>query len=390
MMLETPKLAREATLVCSHCSKPYNPDDVQSYCAECEQPLLVKYDLSGGLSKDRLEKDVWSMWRYATILPVRDRSHVISLGEGMTPIIPLKNLQEMYAFRQVWLKDEGQNPAGSFKSRGLSMAISKAVELGITDCIVLTAGNAGGAMSAYCAAAGIKATVVMPENTPQVFKDECRLFGANLVLIDGLIDQCGREVARLKATRNVFDVSTLKEPYRLEGKKTMGYEIAEQMDWQLPDFILYPTGGGTGLIGMWKAFQEMRTLGWIQGSLPRMIVVQSEQCCPLVDAFHKNSTKKRSYRNSIANGLAVPNAFGKKLIMKVLQESGGTALAVSENEILEGMKEITRHEGIMIAPEGAAVWKALLKLTNAGHIRRHQKALLLNTGTGYKYLENIQ
>ena len=389
-MLETLKLAREATLVCSHCSKPYNPDDVQSYCAECEQPLLVKYDLSGGLSKDRLEKDVWSMWRYATVLPVRDRSHVISLGEGMTPIIPLKNLQEMYGFRQVWLKDEGQNPAGSFKSRGLSMAISKAVELGITDCIVPTAGNAGGAMSAYCAAAGIKATVVMPENTPQVFKDECRLFGANLVLIDGLIDQCGHEVARLKATRNVFDVSTLKEPYRLEGKKTMGYEIAEQMDWQLPDFILYPTGGGTGLIGMWKAFQEMRTLGWIQGSLPRMIVVQSEQCCPLVDAFHKNSTKKRSYRNSIANGLAVPNAFGKKLIMKVLQESGGTALAVSENEILEGMKEITRHEGIMIAPEGAAVWKALLKLTNAGHIHRHQKALLLNTGTGYKYLENIQ
>ena len=389
-MFEKIKLAPEAFLVCSHCNKPYDLDDRQSYCLSCQKPLLVKYDLTEGLSKDEIVEKELSMWRYATLLPIRDRSNMVSLGEGMTPMIQLKNLTGTYGFDHLWLKDEGQNPTGSFKARGLSMAISKALELGVTDCIVPTAGNAGGAMSAYCAAAGINATVVMPKNTPQIFKDECRLFGAELILVDGLIDQCSHEVARIKATRDVYDVSTLKEPYRLEGKKTMGYEIAEQMDWQLPDVILYPTGGGTGLIGIWKAFQEMLSMGWVEGKLPRMIVVQSDRCSPIVDEFNnKNAGSKLNYGNSIANGLAVPKAFGKDLIMKVLRESDGFALAISENDILKGVKEITRHEGIVISPEGAAVWMALLKLADSGYIHRHEKIILLNTGTGYKYFENI-
>lgn len=389
-MFETIKLAPEKFLVCSHCSKAYNLDDVQSYCKACQKPLLVKYDLSGGLSKDEIEKNEISMWRYAALLPVKDRGNIVSLGEGMTPMIPLKNLAATYRFDSLWLKDEGQNPTGSFKARGLSMAVSKALELGVTDCIVPTAGNAGGAMSAYCAAAGLNATVVMPKNTPQLFKDECRLYGAELILVDGLIDQCGREIAKIKASKDVYDISTLKEPYRLEGKKTMGYEIAEQMNWQLPDVILYPTGGGTGLIGIWKAFQEMIALGWVEGGLPKMIAVQSDRCSPIVDAFSdKNDGKHVTYGSSIANGLAVPKAFGKDLIMKVLDESGGFAIAVSENDILEGIKSMTRKEGIMISPEGAAVWMALLKLTDFGYIHPRENIVLLNTGTGYKYFENI-
>lgn len=390
MMFEKIKLDPQVFLVCSSCNRSYDLDDRQSYCHTCLKPLLVKYDLTGGLSKEELIDNKSSMWRYAPLLPVKDHNNIISLGEGMTPMIPLKNLAGAYGLNSLWLKDEGQNPTGSFKARGLSMAISKAMELGVTDCIIPTAGNAGGAMSAYCAAAGLSATVVMPKNTPQIFKDECRLFGAELILVDGLIDQCGIEIAKIKANKDIYDVSTLKEPYRLEGKKTMGYEIAEQMEWKLPDVILYPTGGGTGLIGIWKAFHEMLSLGWIEGKLPRMIAVQSDRCSPIVDEFnHKNVTANTSYGSSIANGLAVPNAFGKDLIMKVLHESGGLALAISENDILEGIKSIARKEGIMISPEGAAVWMALLKLLDSGHIARHENIILLNTGTGYKYFENI-
>ena len=389
-MFEKIRLAPQVFLVCSSCNKPYDLDDRQSYCHICQKPLLVKYDLTGGLSKEELIDNESSMWRYAPLLPVKDHNNIVSLGEGMTPMITLKNLAAANGLNSLWLKEEGQNPTGSFKARGQSMAISKALELGVTDCIIPTAGNAGGAMSAYCAAAGLSATVVMPKNTPQIFKDECRLFGAELILVDGLIDQCGIEIAKIKAKKDIYDISTLKEPYRLEGKKTMGYEIAEQMEWNLPDVILYPTGGGTGLIGIWKAFHEMLSMGWIEGKLPRMIAVQSDRCSPIVDDFnHKNVTANTSYGSSIANGLAVPNAFGKDLIMKVLHESGGFALAVGENDILEGIKSIARQEGIMISPEGAAVWMALLKLLESKHIAPHENIVLLNTGTGYKYFENI-
>jgi threonine synthase len=246
-------------------------------------------------------------------------------------------------------------------------------------------------MAAYCAAAGMKATVVMPSHTPQVFKDECMLYGADLVLVDGLISDCARKANQLKQTIDCFDISTLKEPYRLEGKKTMGYEIAEQFNWTMPDVILYPTGGGTGLIGMWKAFREMQQMGWIGQQLPRMIAVQAENCQPVVHTWKGLQPNAKSYvgKPSLANGLAVPNPFAEDMILQVLRESKGFPIAISDEDMIAGVKEIAQQEGLIIAPEGAALWKALLKLINQGSIKRNEKIVLLNTGSGYKYLENI-
>lgn len=332
------------------------------------------------------------MWRYAEMLPLFDISNRVSLGEGYTPILSMKKLGSKYGFKNLLMKDESYNPTGSFKARGLSMAISKAKEFGIESCIIPTAGNAGGAMAAYCAAAGISATVVMPTHTPKVFKDECELFGANLILVDGLINDCGKKVGEMKKTNNYFDVSTIKEPYRIEGKKTMGYEIAEQLNWQLPDVILYPAGGGTGLIGIWKAFHEMISLGWITAEkLPRMIAVQAENCCPLVETWEGKQNNCVNYvgKASIANGLAVPNPFAENMMLEVLNESSGLPIAVSDQEMIAGVKEIAREEGLLISPEGAATWIALQKLVERGIIKLEEEILLLNTGNGYKYLENI-
>jgi len=290
------------------------------------------------------------------------------------------------------MKDESFNPTGSFKARGLSVAISKAKELGIERCIVPTAGNAGGALAAYCARAGMACTVVMPRHTPNVFKQECELYGAELILVDGLINDCAKKVAELKQSGAYYDVSTLKEPFRLEGKKTMGYEIAEQLGWQLPDVIIYPAGGGTGLIGIWKAFKEMIEMGWIEDRyLPKMIAVQSQQCAPVVRAFYNPEGWKEGFtpNPSLANGLAVPYPFGMDMMQDVLHESKGMAYAVSEEEIVDGVKEFARTEGIIICPEGAAVWKALLHLRRMKVVDAADKIVLLNTGSGYKYLENI-
>ncbi len=290
------------------------------------------------------------------------------------------------------MKDESFNPTGSFKARGLSAAVSKAKELGVERCIVPTAGNAGGALAAYCAKAGIACTVVMPKHTPAIFKQECELYGAELILVDGLINDCAKKVAELKQQGNYYDVSTLKEPYRLEGKKTMGYEIAEQLGWELPDVIIYPAGGGTGLIGIWKAFKEMIEMGWITGNhLPKMIAVQSQQCAPVVRAFYNADTWKDGFTPlpSLANGLAVPYPFGMDMMQEVLHESNGMAYAVSEEEIIAGVKEFARTEGMIICPEGAAVWKALLHLRRMKVVSSADKIVLLNTGSGYKYFENI-
>lgn len=331
------------------------------------------------------------MWRYTEMLPLLDPVNRVTLGEGMTPVLPIERLSMEYGFGDLWLKDEGLNPTGSFKARGLSMAVSKAKELGVTECVIPTAGNAGGAMSAYCAAAGIKATIIMPKATPLIFQEECRHYGAKLILVDGLIDKCGEEAARIKAETGAFDMSTLKEPYRLEGKKTMGYEIAEQMGWQLPDIILYPTGGGTGLIGIWKAFQEMVAMGWLTpGELPKMVAVQVASCSPIVDAVEGRKVIPGSYRMSIANGLSVPKAFGQNMIMETLRQSEGYALTVTDDEIREGFKEISRKEGILISPEGAAIWQALKKLVAQDKVQKHERILLLNTGSGYKYLDNYR
>lgn len=332
------------------------------------------------------------MWRYAEVLPVLDVTNRVSLGEGMTPVFELKRLAMNHGFGNLLVKDEGLNPTGSFKARGLSMAISKAKELGVSHAVVPTAGNAGGAMSAYCAAAGIQATVVMPRHTPKMFQQECAYYGAEVVLVDGLINKCAALASQIERESGAFNIATLKEPYRLEGKKTMGYEIAEQLNWELPDVILYPTGGGTGLIGIWKAFHEMIELGWLPADikLPKMVVVQAENCAPMVDFIEGIDRDTSAYKESIANGLAVPVAFGKDMIRKVVAESGGMALTVTEQEMIEGMQEVSKMEGVLMAPEGAALWKALLKLKKQGKVAGSEKILLVNTGNGYKYLENFQ
>lgn len=380
-----------AALKCARCGKTYSLNALNTFATCCQQPLVVDYHYDHPLEKEDLLVRETTMWRYREMLPVINPENIVSLGEGMTPILPLPGLAARHGFSDLWVKDESFNPTGSFKARGQSMAVSKAKELGVQRCIVPTAGNAGGALAAYCARAGMECTVVMPAHTPQVFQQECELYGAELILVEGLINDCARRVEELKQEKDYFDVSTLKEPYRLEGKKTMGYEIAEQMDWQLPDCILYPAGGGTGLIGIWKAFMEMQQLGWITGPLPKMIAVQSLNCNPVIRAMHNPTGWKEGFvpRPSIANGLAVPFPFGMDMMQRVIEDSGGYAIAVSEEEILEGVGEVARTEGMLMAPEGAAVWKALLHLRQLDIIGSDDQILLMNTGSGYKYLENL-
>jgi len=331
------------------------------------------------------------MWRYSEMLPVLNQENIVSLAEGMTPLFSLSKLADKYGFSDLLLKDESFNPTGSFKARGISVAVSKAKEFNIGHCIIPTAGNAGGALAAYCAKAGIKCTVVMPAHTPAIFKQECRLYGAELILVDGLINDCAKKIMEINSHGQYFDVSTFKEPYRLEGKKTMGYEIAEQLNWQLPDVIIYPAGGGTGLVGIWKAFREMQLMGWIKGALPRMIAVQSRNCAPILLAQKDPVNWKNNFtpRASIANGLAVPYPFGMNMMLQVLKESAGTAWAVDEMDIIESVKEIARTEGLIISPEGAATWNALLHLRRANIIASSEKILLLNTGSGYKYFDHL-
>ncbi|QHV96731.1 threonine synthase [Spirosoma endbachense] len=382
------------SLHCSQCGQSYSPFTRQTVSVCCQMPLLASYQLNQGLDKAELLFREKSLWRYAELLPVLDPKNRVSLGEGFTPLLALPRLANTYSMRQLTLKDEGLNPTGSFKARGLSLAISKAKENGETACIVPTAGNAGVAMAAYCARAGLDAVVVMPRHTPEAFREECLAYGATVILIDGLINDCAAKVQDMNRYGDYFDVSTLKEPYRLEGKKTMGYEIAEQLNWQLPDVIMYPTGGGTGLIGLWKAFQEMKELGWLPADqpMPRLVAVQAENCCPVVETFWGRQANCKQYigRPTLANGLAVPRPIGEPLMLKVLQESGGTAIAVSEEQMLEGVRELGRHEGLFVAPEGGAIWAATKQLLHDGWLRSDEHILLLNTGSGQKYLDNLK
>ncbi|WP_076667750.1 threonine synthase [Pontibacter indicus] len=382
-----------SALTCSNCGKPHSPFDKQTVSACCQLPLLAGYTPDVMPEKEALLTREGTMWRYLEMLPVLHKENIVSLGEGFTPILELNNLARRYELRKLLLKDEGQNPTGSFKARGLSMAISKAKEHGVEGCIIPTAGNAGVAMAAYCAKAGMRATVVMPRHTPKAFRDECYWYGAEVVLVDGLINDCAAKVRELNSNGELLDVSTLKEPYRLEGKKTMGYEIAEQGNWQLPDVILYPAGGGTGLIGIWKAFKEMKQIGWLPEDikLPRMVAVQAENCRPLVETFYGRQDNAQNYmgKPTIANGLAVPRPLGEQLMLQTLQESGGTAISISEQEMVEGLKELGTREGLFVAPEGAAVWMAARKLLDTGFIQYDEEILLLNTGSGQKYMENL-
>jgi threonine synthase len=382
-------------LQCSHCGKSYDPLPGQTLSICCQAPLLCQYELDQhGFLKDELLAGPNSLWRYEKLLPVFQTQNRVSLGEGFTPLLPLARLADRYGLQNLTLKDEGLNPTGSFKARGLCLAISKAKENGEQACIIPTAGNAGVAMAAYCARAGLEAVVVMPRHTPDAFKEECLAYNARLILVDGLINDCAAKVQELNRQGGYFDVSTLKEPYRLEGKKTMGFEIAEQLNWQLPDVIMYPTGGGTGLIGIWKAFHEMKVLGWLSENqpLPRMVAVQAENCRPVVDTFQGKQPNSKQYvgKPTLANGLAVPRPIGEPLMLTVLRESNGTAIAVSEDEMIEGVSELSRQEGIFAAPEGGAIWAATRKLLQRDWIRPHEHVLLLNTGSGQKYLDNLK
>jgi len=379
-------------LKCPECGTVHDALVVNTICSNCQSTLFAEYDLHTGLSKDILVGRPANMWRYREFMPVIDPENIVTLGEGFTPIITIQNLKPFTGDNEVLWKDESGNPTGSFKARGISAAVSKAKELGIKTMAIPTAGNAGGALAAYAARAGIKAVVYMPKLTPQIFKDECRLYGAELVEIDGSISDCGKLVNEHSLANGWFQVSTLKEPYRLEGKKTMGYEIAEQFNWQLPDVILYPTGGGTGLIGIWKAFDEMEHLGWIGSKRPRMVTVQSESCDGIVKAFHSGQTGSDFMDGgfTIANGLRVPKPYADKIILRVLRESNGNAITITDAEMSDALKEIARNEGMLIAPEGAALWQAFKKLKASNWIKPSEQVLLINTGSGYKYLENIE
>ncbi len=329
-----------------------------------------------------------SMWRYAPVLPPAETS-VVTLGEGMTPLIRARRLGARLGAQDLWIKDEGLNPTGSFKARGLACAVSMAVELGVKKMAIPSAGNAASALAAYAAAAGIEAHIFMPRDVPQANYIECQAFGAFVTLVDGLIGDCAKLVAAGAAEHGWYDVSTLKEPYRIEGKKTMGYEVAEQLDWQLPDAIFYPTGGGVGMIGMWKAFDEMEALGWIGAKRPKMIAVQVEGCQPVVRAFERGEARSQFWDNAttVAAGLRVPKPLGDFLILEAVRASGGTALAVSDPELLDAGIQLAREEGIFAAPEGAACVAALEKLLASGFLKPAERIVIYNTGAGLKYLE---
>ena len=377
-------------LECSLCAKKSEAGKIHNLC-ECGGPLLVRYALDKvrqTWSRDRLAQGPNSMWRYAPVLPPTAAS-IVSLGEGMTPLVRTARLGARVGADDLWVKDEGLNPTGSFKARGLSCAVSMAVELGIKKVAIPSAGNAASAMAAYAAAAGIEAHIFMPRDVPQANYVECKAFGSKVTLVDGLISDCARIVSAGCQTEGWFDVSTLKEPYRIEGKKTMGYELAEQMSWKLPGVIFYPTGGGVGIIGMWKAFDEMEALGWIGAQRPKMIAVQVEGCQPVVRAFDKGEPRSQFWDNAhtVASGLRVPKPLGDFLILEAVRKSGGTAIAVSDDALIDAGLQLAADEGLFIAPEGAACVAALAKLLTSGFLKRDERIVIYNTGSGLKYLE---
>ena len=379
-------------LECSFCHREYEPGRLRNVCTECGKPLLVRYDLKR-IAKFMTRQSLFArradIWRYRELLPVRREDNIVTLGEGWTPLLHAKTLGESLGLSELYVKDESLNPTQSFKARGMSVAVSMAKELGAKKLAAPSAGNAGGALAAYCARARIGAYLLMPSDTPRANIIECEVAGAHVRLIEGLITDCGAEVARLKESEGWFEVSTLKEPYRVEGKKTLGYEIAEQLSWTLPDAIVYPTGGGTGLIGMWKAFDELQQLGWIGEKRPRMISVQAAGCAPIVRAFQKGDRFAEGFENAatVAAGLRVPKAIGDFLILDAIRESGGTAVAVTDEELIAGAKELARSEGIFASPEGGACVPALRQLLARGELKPDEKVVLFNTGSGIKYLE---
>jgi threonine synthase len=379
-------------LTCGWCNQSYPSEELQRLSPCCERPLLAQYDLDAlrpTFTPEVLSGRVPTLWRYAEVLPVRNPAFALSLGEGFTPLLESERLASALGVRRLWIKDEGQNPTGSFKARGLVMAVARAWELGVRELAIPSAGNAGSAAAAYAAAAGLPVHIVVPKDTPVPIIEEIRALGADLSLIDGLITDAGAKVAAGAREHGWFDLSTLKEPYRVEGKKTMGYELFEQLGGRLPDVIIYPTGGGTGLIGMWKAFAEMEQLGWIGSERPRMFVVQATGCAPMVRAWEEGKETATMWENAhtYASGLRVPRAVGDFLILRAVCESSGACVAVSDELMAEHVGLMGRLTGIFAAPEGGATSAAVAPLIEGGFIRSDDEVVLFNTGSGLKYVK---
>jgi threonine synthase len=376
-------------LECSYTGERYQADMVHNLSA-AGKPLLVRYDLDGvrnALTKDALAQRPPDFWRYRELLPVRKVHDIVSLGETMTPIVALPNVGRALGARELLVKDEGRLPTGSFKARGLALAVAMGKALGIRHMAMPTNGNAGAALAAYASRCGIRTTIFCPEDTPEVNVSEIALQGARVYRVNGLIDDCGKIVGEGKAKVGWFDVSTLKEPYRIEGKKTMGLELAEQLGWDVPDVILYPTGGGTGLIGMWKAFAELEAIGFIGSKRPRMVAVQAAGCAPMVRAYDEGVEHAPRWENAhtIASGIRVPQAVGDFLILRAVRESGGFAIAVPDDAIAAALDEVARDDGFLMCPEGAATYAAYKQALADGRIRKDERALLFNCATGLKY-----
>lgn len=381
-------------LECPVCEKTYDVSTIQQLCT-CGSPLLVRYDLDGvrnEVKRSSIRERNHDLWRYHELLPVKHEDHVITLGEGMTPLLSMPELGQSYGLNHLYMKDESLIPTGSFKARGAAVGISKAKELGVEHFAMPTNGNAGAAWALYAARAGIKATIVMPQDAPSITRTEVALSGAELYLVNGLISDAGKMVAEKVQHDHIYDASTLKEPYRIEGKKTMGFEIAEQLGWAMPDVILYPTGGGVGLIGIYKALQELKEIGWLAGKLPRLVAVQAEGCAPIVKAWEEKKERSEFWEQSttVAFGINVPKALGDFLVLRALYETEGMAIAISDQELLEEQKHIAEREGAFVCPEGAATFAAARRLAADGWIGSDESVVVLNTGAGIKYPDTAQ
>jgi len=381
-------------LKCSYCGKECSAEVLQTTCAACGKVLLAQYDLESAkkdLNKDVILRRPQNMWKWFEIMPVRNPENVVTLGEGGTPLLPALRLGQKWGAQKLFLKEEGLNPTGSFKARGMSAAVSKAKELGAKAIGAPSAGNAASALSAYGARAGMSIYVFMPQDVPDMMRKEGMMYGANVYLVKGLINDCGKIVRTLSPDRGWFDVSTLKEPYRQEGKKTMGLELAEQFNWELPDAVIYPTGGGTGIVGMWKAFDELEKIGWIGSKRPKMISVQSEGCAPIVKAYNEGKRHADLFQNAdtIAAGLRVPIAIGDYIMLDAIRASGGKALSVTDEEIRIAMREVSKAEGVFASPEGAATYAAYKHLMDDGFLKPEESVVLFSCGSLFKNAELI-